>query len=101
MLPDPDTTAFDESWPGPVRAMWWLKKGGFKTGPEWEKAHLICQEDEGDAAHAWVHALVHWVEGDEWNSNYWYRSAGKQRLADAIEAEWNAVAAELTSTLGA
>ena len=32
----------------PLAALWWLKKGGLGTGPEWERAHEICQSREGD-----------------------------------------------------
>ena len=31
----------------PLQALWWLKKGGLATGPEWERAHEICQAAEG------------------------------------------------------
>ena len=31
----------------PLQALWWLKKGGLATGPEWERAHAICQTAEG------------------------------------------------------
>ena len=49
----------------PLAALWWLKKGGLVMGPQWEKAHELCQMQEGDRAHDSVHALVHWIEGDE------------------------------------
>lgn len=61
----------------PMQALWWLGKGGLSMGPEWEKAHMICQEDEGDPAHDWVHALCHLIEGDRGNAAYWFRRAGK------------------------
>lgn len=78
----------------PLQALWWLKKGGLKMGPEWHKAHELCQEDEGDYAHDLVHALVHWIEGDQANSAYWYRRVGGNRAA-SIENEWERIAAEL------
>ena len=31
----------------PLQALWWLKKGGFAVGKEWERAHEICQGHEG------------------------------------------------------
>ena len=57
----------------PLQAMWWLKKGGLRKGPEWEQAHIICQSMEGVKAFDWVHALAHWIEADRGNSDYWYR----------------------------
>ncbi len=47
-------------------------------GPEWEKAHELCQMQEGDLAHDRVHALAHWIEGDESNASYWYRRTGPE-----------------------
>ncbi|MBP7001166.1 hypothetical protein [Amaricoccus sp.] len=71
-----------------LEALWWLRKGGFRTGPEWEKAHEICQSREGDHAHDLVHALAHWIEGDRGNSDYWYRRAGERRFSDDAAQEW-------------
>jgi hypothetical protein len=72
----------------PFQALWWLHKGDYQTGPEWERAHAICQAREGDRAHDLVHALAHWIEGDHANADYWYRrSHGGTRAADP-EAEW-------------
>lgn len=76
----------------PQQALWWLKKGGLSLGPEWEKAHGLCQQDEGDCAHDLVHALAHWIEGDMSNAAYWYRRVGGNRAA-TILAEWDRIAA--------
>ena len=94
-----DPTSFTHSTPKtdltpPLQALWWLRKGGLVIGPEWEKAHAICQQDEGNPAYDIVHALAHWIEGDEANAGYWYRRAGVQRAA-TITAEWERVAKEL------
>ena len=35
----------------PLEALWWLRKGGFATGPAWERAHEICQSGEGTRAY--------------------------------------------------
>lgn len=78
----------------PLQALWWLKKGELATGPEWGKAHELCQQNEGEHAHDLVHALVHWIEGDMGNAGYWYRRAGDAR-ASAIALEWNRIAAKL------
>jgi hypothetical protein len=80
----------------PMQAMWWLKKGKFQMGPEWQKAHELCQMQEGDRAHDLVHALAHWIEGDESNAAYWYRRAGAGRAA-TIAAEWQRIMSELSA----
>ncbi len=79
----------------PLAALWWLKKGGLIMGPHWEKAHELCQMQEGDRAHDSVHALVHWIEGDESNAGYWYRRCGRRKAAN-IAAEWQALAEDLS-----
>jgi hypothetical protein len=79
----------------PQEALWWLKKGGLKTGPEWQKAHELCQMQEGEPGHDLVHALVHWIEGDAFNAGYWYRRVGDHRAA-SIAAEWERIATLLT-----
>lgn len=75
----------------PAKALWWLKKGGFKVGPEWQKAHAICQTAEGTRAYDLVHALAHWIEGDTSNRDYWYRRIAGWKRAETIEAEWERV----------
>ncbi|PKO47713.1 MAG: hypothetical protein CVU29_02405 [Betaproteobacteria bacterium HGW-Betaproteobacteria-22] len=45
---------------------------------EWDKSHKIAQ-DYSDVMANWLHAVLHKIEGDVWNSHYWYaRTAGKQ-----------------------
>lgn len=49
---------------------------------QWEAAHRIVQEDDTEAA-AWIHAVLHKIEGDIDNSRYWYRRAGRlEHLGD-------------------
>lgn len=44
---------------------------------EWDKSHKIAQ-DYSDAMANWLHAVLHKIEGDVWNSRYWYaRTSGK------------------------
>ena len=76
----------------PQQALWWLKQGSFMMGPEWEKSHAICQTAEGTFNYDLVHALAHWIEGDEGNRDYWYRRVPGQVRADTIEAEWARIA---------
>ena len=48
--------------PKPLQALWWIRKGEFRVGPEWEEAHVIVQAMEGVMEFDWVHALLHWIE---------------------------------------
>ena len=81
--------------PAPLQALWWLKKGGLRPGPEWERAHAICQTAEGTPAYDRAHALAHLVEGDRGNADYWFRRAGARPAAGDLEAEWALQVAEL------
>ena len=38
---------------------------------DWERAHRIVQE-RSDLISCWIHAVLHKIEGDVWNSKYWY-----------------------------
>jgi hypothetical protein len=40
---------------------------------DWQAAHTIVQEFEDDPTAAWIHAVVHRMEGDLANAHYWYR----------------------------
>lgn len=54
---------------------------------DWHTAHNIAQDLNDPTAH-WLHAVLHKIEGDQWNSKYWYaRSAGRhyEDYADAQE----------------
>ncbi len=44
---------------------------------QWAAAHELVQRYENDATAAWIHAVLHKIEGDDNNSRYWYRQAGK------------------------
>jgi hypothetical protein len=52
----------------------------------WDAAHGIVQRDEADAAAAWLHAVLHKIEGDAGNARYWYRRAGRLDRVDADPA---------------
>jgi hypothetical protein len=70
-------------------ALWYLKKG------DWEKSHAIAQ-DLHDAHGAWIHALLHLVEGDLSNARYWFAEAGRPSVKPAqAEALWDEIAAEV------
>jgi hypothetical protein len=38
---------------------------------DWHLAHRIVQE-RNDPLACWLHAILHKIEGDAWNSRYWY-----------------------------
>jgi hypothetical protein len=53
----------------------------------WEQAHEIVQDEDGALA-AWLHGIVHSLEGDLDNARYWYRRAGRTFPGrDATQAE--------------
>ena len=49
---------------------------------KWDDAHGLVQQYEADPTAAWIHAVLHKIEGDDSNSRYWYRRAGKLERAD-------------------
>ena len=54
---------------------------------KWDAAHKIVQQYE-DTTAAWIHAILHKIEGDQDNSRYWYRRAGKlEHFSDEPKAE--------------
>ena len=65
---------------------------------KWDAAHELVQQYEDDAMAAWIHAVLHKMEGDLANSRYWYRRADRMdRVADEPRAELAAIKAELTT----
>jgi hypothetical protein len=44
----------------------------FIKANDWEAAHNIAQSKEGHSDYDRIHALLHRIEGDEWNAKYWY-----------------------------
>jgi hypothetical protein len=70
-------------------ALWHLKKGN------WEQSHNIAQDIHTPMG-SWIHALIHVIEGDQGNGNYWFAKAGKpsRRMSD-IDALWDEIATEV------
>jgi len=52
-----------------------LKAIDLALADQWDSAHQIVQQYE-DTTAAWIHAVLHKIEGDQDNSRYWYRRAG-------------------------
>ena len=46
-------------------------------GGDWQAAHVIVQS-ESSALAAWLHGIVHTLEGDLDNAQYWYRRADRR-----------------------
>jgi hypothetical protein len=62
---------------------------------DWRHAHAIVQDETGTLA-AWLHGIVHTLEGDLDNARYWYRKAsrefpGAEAVQDEIAAARRAV----------
>ena len=56
----------------------------------WQQAHEIVQDQNTPLA-AWLHGIVHTLEGDLENARYWYRRAkrafrGPEAVQDEIAA---------------
>jgi hypothetical protein len=52
---------------------------------DWDASHQIAQ-DYSDSNANWIHAVLHKIEGDVWNSNYWYARTGGRRYEDFSDA---------------
>ncbi|MFN9273604.1 MAG: hypothetical protein ACK6DO_11335 [Planctomycetia bacterium] len=64
---------------------------------DWEAAHGSGQQDEADLMAAWIHAVLHKVEGDPGNARYWYARAGR---LDCVDREPAAELEAIKATLG-
>lgn len=70
-----------------AQALWHSKKGN------WDAAHNIAQDIHTPMG-SWLHALLHVIEGDQWNADYWFAKAGKpSRKPAEIDALWLEIAA--------
>lgn len=75
-----------------AKALWHVKKGN------WKAAHNIAQEIHTPMG-SWIHALLHLIDGDQGNANYWFRLAGRPARKPAdIENLWNEIASELQAS---
>ncbi|MEY4086436.1 MAG: hypothetical protein RLZZ405_624 [Verrucomicrobiota bacterium] len=70
-----------------ARALWFTRRG------DWEAAHAIAQDDDTPLG-AWIHALLHLVEGDQGNARYWFTQAGRPaRKPNEADDLWEEIAA--------
>ena len=68
---------------------------------DWDAAHQLVQQHESADA-AWIHAVLHKIEGDLGNARYWYSRANQMKHeADEPRAELAAIQAELRLRCGA
>ena len=49
-----------------------------------EPAHRIVQDARG-GIEAYIHGVLHRMEGDTWNAKYWFHRVGDPRLIDRID----------------
>lgn len=63
---------------------------------EWDAAHNVVQQYEDDPTAAWIHAVLHKIEGDPGNSRYWYRHARQlEHIGDEPRAELSVIKEEI------
>jgi hypothetical protein len=58
---------------------------------DWDKSHKIAQ-DFSDPMANWIHAVLHKMEGDEWNSKYWYARTADKKYEDFSDASAELIA---------
>jgi len=58
-----------------------LKAVELALSGDWDGAHNIAQ-DYSDVTANWLHAVLHKIEGDVWNSKYWYARTSGQAYED-------------------
>lgn len=58
-----------------------------------DSAHQIVQKYTDTKAN-WLHALLHKLEGDEWNSKYWYARTGGIKYEDFTDSTKELIAIE-------
>ncbi len=67
-------------------ALWHAKHG------DWDAAHNIAQDIHTKMG-SWLHALLHVIEGDQWNADYWFAKAGKPSHGpQEIDKLWDEIA---------
>ncbi|HUQ25605.1 MAG TPA: hypothetical protein VM140_08045 [Burkholderiales bacterium] len=51
---------------------------GHALSGQWREAHEIVQDDEEGEIACWIHAVLHYQEGDLPNARYWYARCGRK-----------------------
>jgi hypothetical protein len=65
-----------------LKALWFDAKG------DWESAHNIAQQKEGNMNYDRIHAYLHRKEGDTFNAKYWYNRAKTNFPSSTLDQEW-------------
>ena len=82
--------------PSTVRTMPLARAVRHLEAGEWEAAHAIVQQDASRLG-CWAHGIVHLIEGDLDNAQYWYRRAHRPMPhPNVVPAEIAALKASLT-----
>lgn len=72
-------------------SLWHAKQGS------WDAAHNIAQDIHTKTG-SWIHALLHVIEGDQWNADYWFAKAGKPSHGPKeIDKLWDEIATVVLS----
>ena len=72
-----------------LEALWHTKKGN------WEAAHNIAQDIHSPMG-SWIHALLHLIEGDLFNAQYWFTKAAQPTVKPAqIDKLWQQITQQL------
>lgn len=72
-------------------ALWHAKQGN------WDASHNIAQDIHTQMG-SWIHALLHVMEGDQWNADYWFAKAGKPSCGPTeIDKLWDEIATVVLS----
>lgn len=61
----------------PLEAILWVRMGLI------DRAHEIVQ-DATSGVSAYIHGIIHRLEGDFWNANYWFRQVRSPELIDRV-----------------
>ncbi len=64
---------------------------------KWEDAHQIVQDLDQPYAY-WIHAILHKIEGDNSNANYWYRLAKQKQSNLSTLEELQLIKSKLTQS---
>ena len=65
---------------------------------DWHTSHDIAQNYK-DTTASWLHAVLHKIEGDEWNSKYWYAKTAGKKFEDFSDTTKELMAIQAILTL--
>lgn len=67
----------------------------------WQGAHLVAQDQEGEELADWIHAVAHRMEGDLGNARYWYGRCRRRLREDVpVDAELGEIRTALEGLAG-